>query len=77
MFSQYSHNRAYGEALVRGTPFEELAEGCYTVEALMLLKEKYGVDMPISAAVHNTIYGGASPREEVNGLFMRSLKKEF
>lgn len=77
VFSQYSHNRAYGEALVRGTPFEELAEGCYTVEALMLLKEKYGVDMPISAAVHNTIYGGASPREEVNGLFMRSLKKEF
>ena len=65
------------EALVSGKPYEELAEGCYTVEALMLLKEKYGVDMPISAAVHNVIYGGACARDEINGLFMRSLKKEF
>ena len=77
VFSQFSHNRAYGEALVSGKPYEELAEGCYTVEALMLLKEKYGVDMPISAAVHNVIYGGACARDEINGLFMRSLKKEF
>ena len=77
VFSPYSHNRSYGEALVKGRPYEELAEGCYTVEALMLLKERYGVDMPICTAVHNVIYGGASAREEINGLFMRSLKKEF
>lgn len=77
VFSQFSHNRAYGEALVTGNPYDELAEGCYTVEALMMLKEKYGVDMPICTAVHNTIYDGASAREEINGLFMRSLKKEF
>ncbi|MBR5292471.1 MAG: NAD(P)H-dependent glycerol-3-phosphate dehydrogenase [Clostridia bacterium] len=77
VFSKFSHNRAYGEALVSGTPYDELAEGCYTVEALMMLKEKYGVDMPISTAVHNAIYGGACAREEINGLFMRSLKKEF
>ena len=42
-----------------------------------LLKEKYGVDMPITTAIHNSIYCGASPREEINQLFMRSLKKEF
>ena len=77
VFSPYSHNRAYGEALVSGTPYEELAEGCYTVEALMLLKEKYGVDMPITTAIHRAIYCGTSPREEINQLFMRSLKKEF
>lgn len=77
VFSQFSHNRAYGEALVSGKPYEELAEGCYTVEALMLLKERYGVDMPICTAVHNVIYAGTSPRDELSGLFMRSLKKEF
>lgn len=77
VFSQFSHNRAYGEAVVTGQTFGELAEGCYTVEAIMLLREKYSVDMPICTAVHNVLYNGCAPRDEINSLFMRSLKKEF
>ena len=30
VFSQYSHNRRFGEAFVRGEPYEELAEGVAT-----------------------------------------------
>lgn len=77
VFSPYSHNRCYGESLVKGERFEQLAEGCYTVEALMKLSEQYGVDMPISAAVHRAIYENADPREEISALFLRTLKKEF
>ena len=77
VFSQFSHNRAFGEAFARGEKFGKLAEGYYTVEALMELSKKYGVDMPICRAVHKVLYDGASPRDELTALFMRSLKKEF
>ncbi len=77
VFSQFSHNRAFGEAFARGEKFGKLAEGYYTVEALMELSKKYGVDMPISRAVHAVLYNGANPRDELTALFMRSLKKEF
>lgn len=77
VFSEFSHNRAFGEAFARGEKFGKLAEGYYTVEALMELSKKYGVDMPISRAVHKVLYDGASPRDELTALFMRSLKKEF
>ena len=43
----------------------------------MELSKKYGVDMPICRAVHKVLYDGASPRDELTALFMRSLKKEF
>ena len=33
VFSQFSHNRAFGEAFARGEKFGKLAEGYYTVEA--------------------------------------------
>ena len=77
VFSQFSHNRAFGEAFAKGEKFGKLAEGYYTVEALMELSKKYGVDMPISRAVHKVLYDGANPRDELTALFMRSLKKEF
>jgi len=77
VFSEFSHNRAYGEALVRGERFCELAEGCYTVKAITKLADTYGVEMPISAAVQRIIYDGADPARELGNLFVRSLKKEF
>jgi glycerol-3-phosphate dehydrogenase (NAD(P)+) len=43
----------------------------------MELSKKYGVDMPISRAVHKVLYDGANPRDELTALFMRSIKKEF
>ena len=77
VFSPYSHNRRYGEMLVRGERFGELAEGCYTVEAMLKISQSLGVDMPISNSVHRAIYLNADPAKEIEQLFMRSLKREF
>ncbi len=77
VFSKYSHNRRYGEAFVKGEPFEELAEGRATVKALVALGSKYGVSLPICRGVHQVLYEGADPKETLDSLFSRSLKNEF
>jgi glycerol-3-phosphate dehydrogenase (NAD(P)+) len=77
VFSQFSHNRRYGEMLVHGEHYGKLAEGCYTVKALMLLSERYGVELPICSAVNDVLYNGAEPKEAIAALFTRSLKQEF
>lgn len=77
VFSQFSHNRMFGEKFVQGQPFEALAEGCHTVKALMNLAETTGVELPISKAVHSILYEETPPREALDGLFSRSLKSEF
>lgn len=77
LFSPHSHNRMYGEMLVGGKTPDFLAEGYYTVKALVLLAEQYGVDLPICTSVYNVIYNNASVIEEMNSLFSRSIKYEF
>ena len=77
VFSKYSHNRAYGEAIIKGEEISGLAEGYYTVKALIELSERLSVELPICRAVYEVIYENASPTEEMNRLFSRSLKNEF
>lgn len=77
VFSPYSHNRMFGEMLIRGEKLDKLAEGYYTAEALIKLGEKYGVDLPICNTVYNVIYKNQDPREALYLLFERSIKKEF
>lgn len=77
VFSQYSHNRMFGEQFVKGEPYDKLAEGYYTVKALMELSEKTGEELPISQAVYNILYNGIPPKEALNALFSRTLKQEF
>lgn len=77
VFSPFSHNRQYGEAFVKGERFEELAEGYYTVQAIMLLKEKYKVDMPICEAVYAILYKNYDARATVGKLFERRTTEEF
>ena len=77
LFSQNSHNRHYGEVLVTKEPFLHLAEGAETSKALMNLKIKYGVELPISTGVFETIHYGKDPRQVISDLFLRSLKDEF
>lgn len=77
VFSQYSHNRRFGEALVRGEPYGELAEGYATVRALVKLGKEYGVDLPICRAVYQVLYQGTDPEDSLQDLFSRSLKNEF
>ena len=77
VFSKFSHNRAYGEHLVKGEQFGKLAEGHYTAAALVKLCERYGVDMPICQSVYKIIYEGADPDQVMGSLFGRSIKSEF
>lgn len=77
VFSKFSHNRAFGEAYIKGEPFTELAEGYATVRALVLLGRAYGVDLPICGAVYRILYEGSDSKEELDNLFGRALKTEF
>ncbi len=77
VFSKFSHNRAFGEAFVRGEPFDKLAEGYYTVKALRELSLQYGVEMPITQTVYEILYEGKDAKEAFTHLFDRPMKTEF
>lgn len=77
VFSVYSHNRQFGEKLIRGESYEKLSEGYYTAKALMVLAERNYCALPICAAVYQVIYEEKDPRQTLDSLFSRSLKNEF
>ncbi|MBE5960206.1 MAG: NAD(P)H-dependent glycerol-3-phosphate dehydrogenase [Lachnospiraceae bacterium] len=77
VFSEFSHNRKYGEMYVKKEPYGLLAEGYYTVSALVNLGKKYEVDLPICNAVYEVLYEGKDAKEVLDSLFLRSIKKEF
>lgn len=77
VFSKFSHNRQFGESFVRGENYELLAEGYYTVKALVELGEKYKVELPICNAVYAILWENANAEEKLNELFKRSIKQEF
>ena len=77
VFSQYSHNRRFGEAWIKGEPYDLLAEGYYTARAMIALEKQYGVELPICHAVYELLYEGRDAKTMLEELFHRSLKKEF
>lgn len=77
VFSRFSHNRAFGEAFVKGESFGVLAEGYATAKAMVLLGQKYHVDLPICEAVYAILYENADPMTALHGLFGRTIKTEF
>lgn len=77
VFSEYSHNRAFGENFVRGESFDKLAEGYYTVPALIKMAEDHDVELPICSSVYDILYRGVSVKDALTTLFDRSQKLEF
>lgn len=86
LFSEYSHNRKYGELMARGIKFDKLAEGVTTAKAMKELGDKYGVELPITNAVYegcfltNPFEGGGGARacmDVILKLFDRQTKSEF
>ena len=83
LFSEFSHNRKYGEMLVQDAKFNKLAEGVPTAAAMKALGEKYGVDLPITNAVYEICYGESNEPYRVRcmkvlaKLFERDTKSEF
>lgn len=77
LFSPWSHNRRYGEAYIKGEPFEKLAEGVMTSKALCRLGDRLGVELPITSAIYRILFEHADPMTELSALFLRSIKEEF
>lgn len=77
VFSKYSHNRQFGESFVKKEKFENLAEGYYTVKALINMGEKDNVDLPICQTVNSILYDGKDPMSALDELFSRKLTNEF
>ena len=76
LFSPHSNNRRFGEDLITGKPFRKLAEGVYTVEALMELSREYQEELPICETVYEIVHNHKDPKEQLTQLFMRQTKSE-
>ena len=77
LFSEFSHNRMYGERYIKGEKMTKLAEGVDTSAALVKLSEKLGVYLPISTAVYEIIFKEKPYMEVLTGLFDKDTKFEF
>jgi glycerol-3-phosphate dehydrogenase (NAD(P)+) len=76
-----SRNRRVGEALGSGRSLAEataglVAEGVRTTLAACALAARAGIEMPIAEQMRAVLYQGKPPREAVEELMLRSLKRE-
>lgn len=83
-FSCLSRNYRLGRAIGGGMTLEEamaslgqVAEGAYTVEALVRHSREIGVELPLAEAVYAILYKGAEPEYMIESLFGRELKAEL
>ena len=77
LFSEHSHNRRFGELFIKGEPYDKLAEGVFTVKALLSMAKEYNVELPISNTINDIINLKKDPKESLSSLFVRSIKREF
>ena len=83
LFSEFSHNRKYGEMLVQDQKFAKLAEGVPTAAAMKALGEKYKVDLPLTCAVYEICYSESDEpyrvrcQKALEKMFERETKSEF
>ncbi len=86
LFSEYSHNRRYGEMMAHGAKFDKLAEGVMTAKAMKKLGDTHGVELPITNAVYEACFlshafedgdGAKNCMNIILKLFDRETKSEF
>lgn len=82
--SKYSRNRRAGELLGQGYSMQQalqeigmVVEGAHTVRVVNTLAEQMGVEMPISKACYDIMYGSRSARDTVEMLMKRRRKHEL
>ncbi|MGF1455786.1 MAG: hypothetical protein ACFB6R_10460 [Alphaproteobacteria bacterium] len=51
-------------------------EGVYTADAVLVLSERFGVDMPITRAVAGIVAGGLQVDDAIETLLNRPLRPE-
>jgi glycerol-3-phosphate dehydrogenase (NAD(P)+) len=78
-----SRNRRMGLGLATGKPVQQVAkdigqvvEGVYAAEAVHVLAQRLGVEMPICEQLYRILHQGQDPRAAVEALMKRALKQE-
>jgi glycerol-3-phosphate dehydrogenase (NAD(P)+) len=78
-----SRNRRVGQALGSGRSLADavagtsmVAEGVRTTLAACALSDRAGIEMPIAREMRAVLYQGKPPRDAVEGLMLRTLKRE-
>lgn len=78
-----SRNHTVGERLGRGESLDHIqaemrmvAEGVHAVRAIRSFASTRGLDLPITSAVYEVLYGGADPRAKLDELMTRQPKRE-
>lgn len=81
--SMHSRNRRAGILIGKGVPVDEalksvgmVVEGVTACHALYALKEREGIDMPITDALYKVLFENRNPEEAVEGLMSRDKKHE-
>jgi len=81
--SRHSRNRFVGEQIGRGRKLAEIlaemqmvAEGVRTTQAVYALKQKLGVELPITHEVYQMLFENKSPVMTVSDLMTREAKAE-
>ncbi|HVC40205.1 MAG TPA: NAD(P)H-dependent glycerol-3-phosphate dehydrogenase [Candidatus Dormibacteraeota bacterium] len=82
--SRLSRNRTLGERIGRGEGPESaqaetpmVAEGVNASRAALILARRFGVEIPITQAVHAILFEGTSVSAAVQGLMDRNLRPEL
>jgi glycerol-3-phosphate dehydrogenase (NAD(P)+) len=82
-YSPLSRNRYVGQELAKGRALEEVlrglgqvAEGVDTTAAALVLAERLGVEMPITALTRRVLHDGLAPRRALEELMARAPKPE-
>ncbi len=83
-YSMHSRNFRLGLAVGEGKTLDEaaqalgqVAEGAYTVRAVVENSKKFDVEMPLAEGVYRILYGGENPDKILRELFARPLKAEI
>lgn len=83
--SRHSRNRRFGQDYVAAgktlSDFESdthmVVEGAIACKTLDVLAKKHNVDLPLTTAVRDIVWGDSDIRELARSLFMRPLTNEF
>jgi len=82
--SMHSRNRRAGILLGKGLALSEVltevrmvVEGVNTAKSVLLLSEKYGVEMPITLEINKILFEGKNPQQAVNDLMNRDRTSEM
>jgi len=82
-YSSHSRNTRAGRLIGKGVSINEVIgstpmviEGIPTCRAALVLAQRMGVEMPITQAVSDVLFGGKNPSELVSGLMGRDPKAE-